>query len=112
MTGQIERRQAFVTGASGFVGRNVISALAMKGWLVRSFSRKDAMNAKMSSSVKPVVKEIAKNAPIDVVFHLAGRINGSLTEIEQDNVEFTRSVISATCALSTKPKLVYLSSVS
>jgi dihydroflavonol-4-reductase len=111
-------RTAFVTGASGFVGANVVRALLGQGWRVRALVR-GAAPSLAGLDVEIVrgdvfVPALAKAMRgCDAVFHLAAAY--SLWRRDRDavllaNVGGTRSVLAAARAAGV-PRTVYTSSV-
>jgi UDP-glucose 4-epimerase len=90
MTRSLPHLNALVTGASGFIGRNLIPQLLSTGYNVVGLDRR-TVNTQTISLQRDIVAcnfdEILKN--IDVVFHLAGLLGTSeLFEktIEAENV--------------------------
>ena len=112
-----------VTGASGFLGREVCCQLLSQGKQVRTLSRKSSTRGHIPEGVKIFAGNILDADSIDRLFascsgpeivaiHCAGKIsvrkhdkNGYLT-----NVEGTRNMINA-CRKYSASKLVYVSSV-
>ena len=108
---------AFVIGGTGFVGRNLLPILLGKGWTVTAMTRRmgeadSRIRWLEVSSVETALKEAEAIAPIDTVFHLAGRVNGSPREIKRDNADVTAAMLAALEDSRSRPKIVYLSSVS
>ena len=109
---------AFVTGGSGFVGRNLIRALCARGDTVRALVRSDASAAIVSSlgadpvpgdlEVTGVMREAMHAA--DVVFHVAAEVAewGPRSRFEHGNVEGTRNVLTAAKEAGV-PALVHVS---
>jgi nucleoside-diphosphate-sugar epimerase len=112
---------AFVTGGSGFVGRNLIAALKGRGWTVRALSRAPSTDAAITSAgALPVRGDLEDTAALrrgmagcDAVFHCAAVVVdwGPIEEFERVNVEGTRRVIEAARAAAV-PVLVQCSSES
>ena len=109
---------AFVTGASGFVGANLVRALLERGWRVRALLRGDAPSL-AGLDIEPVAGDLF--APgladamrgCDAVFHVAATY--SLWRRDRDllsraNVEGTRNVLAAARAAGV-PRTVHTSSV-
>lgn len=113
--------EALVTGATGFVGANVVAALADAGWQVRALMRKTSSQAALAGlSYTPVTGDVTDPASLaaamagcDAVFHVAGIVadywqqDTALTY--RVNVEGTRHVVEAALALGV-PRLVFTSS--
>jgi dihydroflavonol-4-reductase len=111
-------RTAFVTGASGFVGANLVRALLAQGWSVRALVR-DAAPSLTGLDVEIVRGDLfapelaAVMRGCDAVFHLAAAY--SLWRRDRDavllaNVAGTRSVLAAARAAGV-PRTVHTSSV-
>jgi len=109
-----------VTGASGFVGSNLVGHLQGLGWRVRCLVRKnppaellETLGAELvhgqlsdQASIERAVREV------DVVFHVAGRVRAlRRNQFEQDNVQGTRHVAEACAAQAKPPVLVLVSSL-
>jgi nucleoside-diphosphate-sugar epimerase len=113
-------RKALITGATGFVGRNLVEQLDAYGWRIRAMVRP-------GSSVEPLRQRGAElyvgdlrepeSLPgafgdADTVYHL-GAVTAARTEAEyrQANADGTRALIAALLAANPRPRrLVYLSS--
>jgi dihydroflavonol-4-reductase len=111
-------RSALVTGASGFIGANLVRALLAQGWNVRALVRE------IAPSLAGLDVELVRGdlfAPhlaeamggCDAVFHVAARYSlwrRDRDAVFHDNVEGTRSVLRAARAARV-PRVVYTSSV-
>ena len=103
-------RTAFVTGATGFVGLNLVQRLMAEGWDVTSLHRKTSDLTFLNRfAPRLAVGEITDRSSLmsaipqgtDTLFHVAGNTNmWSKRNAEQtrDNVEGTRNVTSSISA--------------
>ncbi len=116
-------RTAFVTGATGFVGLNLVEALAREGWQVvalhrpgselKHLSRLPAERVQGDVTDRPSL-ERALPAGVDAVFHVAGDTNlWSRRNAQQDrvNIEGTRNMVEAALARRAR-RFVHTSSIS
>jgi len=112
--------RCLVTGATGFVGANLVERLRHDGWdvrcLVRASSRTGRLTALDAELVTGSLHDDAilatATADVDVVYHLAGRVAAYReTEFNHDNVDGTRTVARACAAQSSPPVLVVVSSL-
>ena len=115
-----------VLGATGFVGKNLLPKLAESSPNVaavyRTIRTRDAtaavnpsLNIEWADAGKGLasaVRLIAASRPIDVVIHLAGRVNGTASELTRGNLGVTRELLATLDGVQTRPRIVYLSSVS
>ena len=91
---------AAVTGATGFIGRNLLKALAASGWRVRALTRRPRP---AHGAVEWVSGTLADTAALDrlvdgatAVVHLAGRVRGrSAAEFQAANVQGTINLVEA-----------------
>lgn len=98
-------RSAFVTGGSGFVGRNLIRALRGRGVAVRALARSDAAAAAVETAGAQAVRGDLDDlqalgtglSGCDVVFHSAAVVEewGPRSLYQRVNVEGTRTLLSA-----------------
>src|SRR5688572_501752 len=97
--------KAFVTGGSGFVGRNLIVALRARGDEVRALARSDAAEAAVrAAGAEPVRGDLADRAAMargmagcEVAFYAAAHVKdwGPREEFWRGTVEGTENVIAA-----------------
>jgi UDP-glucose 4-epimerase len=80
-----------VTGATGFVGRNLVPALAGSGWLVRPVRRQGSRdpNAVVIDSIGPSTDWNRALSGVDAIVHLAARVHHPGDE---NNAEIYRAV--------------------
>lgn len=112
-------QRAFVTGGSGFVGRNLITALAARGVEVRALAR----SASAEESVRAAGAHAAVRGDLDdtaamteamrgcdVAFHAAAKVDiwGDPAEFHRVTVQGTQNVIDAAKATGVK-RLVHVS---
>ncbi len=116
-------RTAFVTGATGFVGLNLVQRLMAEGWDVTAFHRPTSDLTFLNRfGPRLTVGEITDRASLlaaipqgtDILFHVAG--NTSMwrqhnAEQTRDNVEGTRNVVEAAKAKGVR-RLIVTSSIS
>jgi nucleoside-diphosphate-sugar epimerase len=113
-----ERAAVFVTGGSGFLGRNLISTLVGQGIHVRALARSAAaLGVVADLGAEPVAGDLDAVAPLragmegcDIVFHLAARTNdwGRYEDAYRANVIGTEHVLAAADAAGV-PRLVHVS---
>ena len=115
-------KSAFVTGATGFVGLNLVDELVRQGWEVTALHRVHSDLADLGrfpvtlmpgDITDPASLRAAMPEGVDVVFHVAGNTNmWSRRNAEQtrENVEGTRNVVAAARARGAK-KLIFTSSI-
>jgi 2-alkyl-3-oxoalkanoate reductase len=110
--------RAFVTGATGFLGRHVVTRLLSEGLAVRALVRRP--QATLPPGVEPVAGEVCDEAAlrsgmrgVDWVIHAAARVatGGSWADFEQANVCGTAAVIAAAQSAGVK-RIVHVSSLS
>ncbi len=112
---------ALVTGATGFVGANIVQALNLAGWRVRVLHRRTSSLAALGGlAYAPVLGDVLEPASLisamqgcDVVFHAAGVVAnywGQNVELTyRINVDGTRNVVDAALAAGVS-RLVHTSS--
>lgn len=116
-----------VTGAAGFLGTRVITALLAGGSGLPPVSRIVAadisscpigdprVDARVGTIVDPAFVDTIVERDVDVVFHLAAVLSGQ-SEAEFDlgmrvNVDATRNLLEAGRALAARPRFVFSSTV-
>jgi dihydroflavonol-4-reductase len=114
--------QALVTGASGFVGANIVAALNQVGWQARALVRRTSSLAALDGldydvAIGDVTDPKSLAAAIqgcDVVFHAAGVVADYWSQdtalTYRVNVDGTRHVVEAALAADNPPRLVFTSS--
>lgn len=105
-------KRAFVTGGSGFVGKELIAALVARGIEVRALARSEkAAIAVRGVGAAPVRGDLANQAAMaegmdecDVVFHAAANVqeHGKLADHLRDTVEGTKTTLAAAQAAQVK----------
>lgn len=113
--------RAFVTGGSGFLGRELLGTLAARGVetraLARSSAARDTVFRRGAVAVPGDLDDVAAMrdgmAGCDVVFHLAGKVEiwGPREEFQRVNVQGTENVLQA-ARLAGVPRVVHVSSES
>ena len=110
-----------VTGATGFVGANVVEALNRAGWQVRALHRRSSSLAALQGlAYQPVLGDVTDAGSLlpamagcDAVFHVAGVTadywDQNVERLHAVNVQGTRNVVEAALATSV-PRLVHTSS--
>jgi dihydroflavonol-4-reductase len=100
-------KTAFVTGATGFVGTNLVGLLLAQGWRVRALCRPRADGTLPSiNGVDVHAGDVADGAAVlaampaepDAVFHVAASLSlwsGGKAQQDRTNVEGTRQVVAA-----------------
>ena len=109
---------AFVTGGSGYVGRNLIRHLVERGVKVRALARSnEARNAVEAVGATAVGGDLDDRAAlvrgctaVECVFHAAAKVDewGEPEAFERINVRGTRNVLEA-CEETKAPRLVHVS---
>ena len=116
----MEQRVALVTGATGYIGGRLVTALLEKGWKVRASGRA-ARPATLAADATYVAADLAGDddlAPLfkDVshLFHLAGASSSLASEAEmiRSNVTATERLLDEACECDTLERILYMSSTS
>jgi dihydroflavonol-4-reductase len=112
--------RALVSGATGFVGSNLVAELLARGWsvrcLVRNLDRAAALaqlGAELATgSLQDFDSIFRATTDVDVVFHVAGRTAAiRRQDFFLDNVDGTRAVMKAAGEQPTPPTVVFVSSL-
>ena len=109
---------ALVTGASGFIGRNLVARLTGEGHEVRCVIRPGGGAAPAGVAPTPLdlldpaaVRASDALEGVDVVFHLGGATRArSASAFAAANVTPTRNLLDALVARRLQPRFVYVSS--
>src|SRR5918993_254868 len=112
---------AFVTGATGFLGLNLVEQLSERGWVVVAYHRPTSDTARLTQFPVRLAEgyiadfdAVASAMPqgADAVFHLAantGVWSRRNPEQTRDNVEGTKAIIAAARAKAVK-RVIHVSS--
>ena len=115
-------RTGFITGATGFLGLNVVDALLAQGWRVvalhrshSNVSRLRERNVSLAEGALDDRASLERAIPggCDAVFHLAGNVSmwsGHDAQQTRDNVDGTRNVAAAALAKGAR-RFVHTSTV-
>lgn len=111
-------RTALVTGATGYLGANLVPRLVHDGWTVRTLARR-ALPTEWAAATDQVRGDIRNRAAVaralagvDVVFHLAARITLLARDDEAWDINVRGPATVARCALDAGvSRLVHCSSV-
>jgi nucleoside-diphosphate-sugar epimerase len=118
----LERKKAFVTGATGFLGANLVRELIAQGWEVTAFHRASSdlwrlkglpLNLKAGSFAQTETLLSAIPDGTDAVFHVAARVSfwrGDDALMEQDNVQATKNLLAASLQRKAR-RFIHTSSV-
>ena len=85
------KRTALITGGSGYLGSHLAKSLKLSGWYVIVLDKKITLNKYVDLFIpgdvcdENILNYIFSSADVDVVFHLAGRIEVGLSSKEPSN---------------------------
>lgn len=117
---QAKGPRALVTGATGFVGSNLVAQLLSRGWevecLVRDTQRAaplEQLGATLHLGELGDAKSLEQAmTQVDTVFHVAARVRAlNDDQFRVDNIEGTRNVVEAAAAQNKPPVVVLVSSL-
>lgn len=104
-------KKVFITGATGFVGQNLVNSLIKKEYdvyvLTRNKSSIFSNNKNVNIIIGDITDDISIPEDIDTIYHCAGVVSTS-AEIERVNILGTENMVKI--ALKNKCKLIHLSS--
>ena len=104
-------KKILVTGATGYVGQNIVNSLIKKGYTIYVLTRNESSIFRDNKNVNVIIGDITNPitlpSDIDTIYHCAGVIN-EIEEMERVNILGTKNIVDV--ALKNKCKLVYLSS--
>ena len=115
-------KTAFVTGATGFLGLNLVEQLVQDGWQVTALHRASSnltylrrfpVTLAVGTVEDPVSLSAALPAEVDAVFHVAGDVSfwrGHNERQRQVNIDGTRHVLTAARQAGAK-KFIHTSSI-
>jgi len=94
---------ALVTGASGFIGSHLVTALKNNGWDVRAFIHRTPLAeipgvTSIAGDIRDITALAAAMTGVDVVFHLAAAVGSVVTDphmFRKVNVNGTEAVLAA-----------------
>lgn len=105
-----------LTGATGFIGYEIMRDLVSKGYQVRALTRKPREDGKSIDWVlgdlnsKAALQQLVEG--VDAVVHCAGSVRGSsLEDFVQTNVDGTSNLVKAAEQQAKKPRFLLISSL-
>lgn len=115
------KKVVLVTGATGFVGKNLVRLLAENGYIVNALARESSNTASIAKYCNKIYTGDIKSRPAldqatagcDMVFHLASMLQGAEqadSEFWNVHVEGTRNVFEASIA-NNVPVVVHCSTI-
>jgi GDP-4-dehydro-6-deoxy-D-mannose reductase len=104
-------RSALVTGGQGFIGRYLVDVLRRRGLNVRTLGRKRTAEAshivlEETAWDSLALDRVLTEAVPDCIFHLAGTMQGTSTDLFRTNAGLTQSLLRALSRTSLEPLLV------
>ncbi len=115
---ELPAADALVTGAAGFLGKALVSALRARGTQVRVLVRRPVREFTGEDGIQMVVGDLGDPVIVDhavagagTVYHVGAAMKGGPRAFEAGTVHGTRNVVEA-CRRHGNPRLVYVSSMS
>jgi len=111
----MNKREIFITGATGFIGQHLVNFLLGKGEKISILTRNpDKVPSEWKDRVLILKGDLSDEGfslpeNLNVIFHLAGEINDTL-RLEKSNIIGTRNIVKA-CLKHKGCNFIYLSSV-
>ncbi|MDP2788591.1 MAG: NAD-dependent epimerase/dehydratase family protein [bacterium] len=104
-------KKILVTGATGYVGQNLVTSLIKKGYIVYALTRKESSIFSNNKNVNVITGDITDHidlpSDIKTIYHCAGIIHES-KEMEKVNVLGTQNIVDL--AIKNDCALIHLSS--
>jgi GDP-4-dehydro-6-deoxy-D-mannose reductase len=107
-------RSALVTGGQGFIGRHLANALRRRGVDVSTLGRRQSADTTSTTHIVLVeaswdsraLDRVLEDAAPDCIFHLAGKVRGTPTELTHANVDLLHSLLRGLRRTALRPRLV------
>ena len=112
----IDCRGVLVTGGAGFLGKEIVRALLVRGRAVRVVARREPSPWERMAGVEYVVADIANGAGahlfkgIDTIIHAAAETAGGWQEHQRNSLDATTHMVRGTAAAGIK-KFIHVSSL-
>ena len=116
--GQAKSMKVLVTGATGFLGGYLVSALAARGDFVRALSRRIGMDSRLQRDHVEIIRGDMKDQDslrkaidgVDVVCHAAAAMRGSWREYTETTIQGTEWMLKLSHEAGVK-RFVHISSI-
>ena len=99
------KKTVLVTGATGFVGTNLVSLLTNAGFDALPYNIRAEQDSKS-------LEQIAKSCDLQAIIHCAGKINGSTSQLRASNESLMLELTTQILKFNPKLKIIFISSVS
>ena len=116
----MKHRLALITGSTGFIGSRLVATLVERGWNARVTVRSTSSRQRLGDlTCEQTSLDLADPDPqqlasalhgVTHIFHVAGRVAGTPSQLDLVNRQGTASLIAAAAALSPAPTFVLVSS--